>query len=424
MTRPLRRTLQCAFLFLATPLLAQTDPVEVADRATSARAWWRDAAEALRDGDSLLALTRLDSAVTAWPSQSAYHRGVARLALRLGRTDRALAALDALTTLGASWSAEDPAFMALAGDPRFAAATQRNREATAPMTRSRVVWEVRERPLHPEGVAVDSATGRYFISSGRPGRVLVRERDGRVHDFFPPGTRGAQAILGMAIDRRRGLLWVTSADTTAGGVEYPEFSGVSALYAFDLTGGAFRARVELPPANRGHQLGDVIITPSGTLYTSDTKAGVIFKVPAGPLPGGATIVAQGSPAFRSIQGMVVTPDERVMYLADYSHGLLRIDLATGEVTGLAAPSGGTLLGIDGMASGGPGRLIAIQNGIAPVRVIAIALDGSGTGVTGIEVLDRPDLGTGEATLGVRVGDSFVYVATQPGMLRSLSLTPR
>ncbi|HEX7917987.1 MAG TPA: hypothetical protein VF454_01215 [Gemmatimonadales bacterium] len=427
MTRPLRRSLLVLCL-LAPPLQAQSDPVEIEARAGDARDWWRDAGEALRAGDSLLALARLDSAATSWPGQSAYHRAVARFAARLGRVDRAFLALEALTTMGVAWAEDDPTLAALRTDPRFVAAAARNRTATAPLTRSTVAWGVQGAEILAEGLAIDSATGRSFISSVRPGRVLVRERDGQVHDFFPPGARGARAILGMTIDRRRGLLWVTSADTMPGGEEYPEFSHESALYAFDLATGAFRATVELPimgrdPAAEGHQLGDVIITPQGTLYASDTWAGVVFRVPPGALPKVAEIVAQGSPAFRNLQGMVVTSDERVMYLADYSHGLLRVDLATGEVTGIPAPAGQTLLGIDGMANGGPGRLLAVQNGITPVRVIAIHLDRAGWGVERIEVLDRPDLAPGEATLAVRNGRERAYVATRPGAIRTLRVDP-
>lgn len=423
MTRPLRRSLGLLILLVAPALHAQHDPVEIEARATGARAFWRGAGEALQAGDSLLAIARIDSAARLWPAQPAYHRAVARFAARLGRGDRAFAALEALTTLGAAWSAEDPALAAIRDDPRFGPAAARNREATRAITRSVVGWSLPDTALLLEGLAIDSATGRWFASSVRGGRVYVRERDGTSHEFITAGDHGAGAILGMAVDHRRRLLWVTSADTVPGGEDYPAFNGVSALYAFDLTTGAFRAKVELPPAAAGHQLGDVIITPRGTLFSSDSRSPVVYRVPAGPIPAVAEVAAQGSPAFRNLQGMVVSPDERTLYVADYSHGLLRIDLRSGEVLGVPAPPGQSLLGVDGLASGGPGRLLAVQNGISPVRVIAIHLDQGGTGVERIEVLDRPDLGPGEATLAARNGPDLVYVGTRPGALRALRIDP-
>jgi hypothetical protein len=167
----------------------------------------------------------------------------------------------------------------------------------------------------------------------------------------------------------------------------------------------------------------VIVTPRGTVFASDSRSPAVYRIPAGALPTIAEVAAAGSPAFRNLQGMVLTPDERTLYLADYSHGLLRVDLRTGAVTGLPAPAGQTLLGIDGMVSGGPGRLLAVQNGISPVRVIAIHLDRAGVAVARIEVLDRPELTPGEATLAVRNGPEMAYVATRPGAIRTLRVDP-
>lgn len=423
MTRPLRRACLLLVLLFAPPLQAQTDPAAIAAASNAARTFWRAAGTRLEQGDSLGAFVLLDSATIAWPAQAAYQRATARFAARLGRADRAFAGLEALTTMGAVWSSDDPALAAIRNDPRFAPAVTKNRDATAPLERSRVAWAISDSALLLEGLAVDSANDRWFASSVRGGRILVHERDGRTREFITPGDHGAGAILGMAVDQRRGLLWATSADTVAGGEDYPEFTGVSALYAFDLATGAFRAKVELPPAEGGHQLGDVIVTPGGTVFTSDSRSPALYRIPAGAIPTIAEVAASGSPAFRNLQGMVVTPDERVMHLADYSHGLLRVDLRTGEVAGVPAPAGQTLLGIDGMASGGAGRLLAVQNGIAPVRVIAIHLDRAGVAVARIEVLDRPDLTPGEATLAIRNGPEMAYVATRPGGIRTLRVDP-
>lgn len=422
MTRPRCGSLLVLALLGVPALQAQTDGATIAERANGARAEWRAAGERLRAGDSLSALAHLDSAEALWPTQTAYTRAVARMAGRLGLADRAFAALDRLTTFGAEWEMLDPAYIRINEDPRFEAALRRNRAATAPLERSRVRWEVGVDSLLPEGVASDSVTGRLFVSSLRWKKVLVREGDGRVHDFFPSGAGGVGCVLGMAIDRPRAILWVASADAGPIG-EYPEFNGTSALYAFDLRTGAFRHRVDLPPAEEGHQLGDVIVTPRGTLFASDSRAPVLFTIAAGPVPALASVAAQRDPRFRNLQGMVATRDESVVYLADYSHGLLRVDLRTTGVTMLPPPAGTSLLGIDGMVSGGPGRLIGVQNGISPVRLIEIRLDPTGLAVTGVEVLDRPPFEEGEATLATRSGGELLYVATAPVRIRSLPLPP-
>jgi sugar lactone lactonase YvrE len=424
MTRPLRRALPCALVLLAAPLGAQSAPRAVEDSAAAARAHFRSAGEALQGGDSLRALALLERAAVIWPRQPAYPRAQARLAGRLGLTPRALPALEWLTLLGQGWPLDDPALAPIAADPGVQAASRRNLAATAPMARSRVLWEVGDAALLVEGVAVDSVTGRYFISSVRSGRILVRLPDGTSRDFAAPESGSRAGVLGMVVDHRRGLLWAATAEISEPGGEYPTFSGKSSLVGFDLLTGARRAVVELPPAPDGHQLGDVIVTPRGTLYTSDSRSPLLFRVPAGPLPAVAEVVVSGHPSMRSLQGMAVDADESVLYLADYSHGLLRVDLRSRAVSQVIGPGEGSLLGIDGLAAGGAGQLIAVQNGIVPVRVVRLHLDPAGRRVTRLEVIDRPELAPGEATLGARVGDSFVYVATVPAVLRQLDLRPR
>jgi hypothetical protein len=404
----------------ARPLAAQLPPHEAAN---GARALFRVAGTALERGDSAAAYTAIDSAARIWSSQAAYPRAAARFAARLGRTADAVRHLDMVTSLGMAWDIADPALARVASDPSVRAAADRNRAATATLERSRVLWNAGPDSLLIEGVAFDSVSGRYFVSSIRQAKVLVRERDGRVGDFIPKGTGGLGTVLGMAVDHRRGLLWATSADADSV-TDFAHFNGRSALFAFDLRTGAFRAKVELPAAPEGHQLGDVIVTPRGTIYTSDSRAPAVYRIPAGPIPAVAEVAIANDPLMRNLQGMVVNADETRMYLADYTHGLFLVDLVARTVRALPPPTGTTLLGIDGMADAGEGRLIVVQNGFAPVRVAIVRLDRTGTAVSGFEVVDRPPLAPGEATLGVRVGRSFVYVGTVPAVLRSLDLPTR
>ena len=116
------------------------------------------------------------------------------------------------------------------------------------------------------------------------------------------------------------------------------------------------------------------------------------------------------PLFRSLQGMAIVPDGRTMYVADYSHGILRVDLVTRTATALRPAPGVTLLGIDGLYLR-DGTLIGVQNGVVPARVVRLCLDDAHALVQHIQVLDRnPDLAD-EPTLAAIVGDSLYYVAT-------------
>ena len=99
-----------------------------------------------------------------------------------------------------------------------------------------------------------------------------------------------------------------------------------------------------------------------------------------------------------------------MYVADYSHGLIRVDLHSRSVTPLRVPQNVTLLGVDGLYLH-RGALIGVQNGVAPARIARYCLDADGTGVRRLETVDRNPALADEPTLGVVVGDSLFYVAT-------------
>jgi hypothetical protein len=108
--------------------------------------------------------------------------------------------------------------------------------------------------------------------------------------------------------------------------------------------------------------------------------------------------------------MAIAADGRTMFVADYSHGLLRIDLASRAVSHVSPPPNATLLGIDGLYLH-HGALVGVQNGVTPPRVARFCLDTMGKVVRRVETLDRNPSLVDEPTLGAIVGDSLFYVAT-------------
>jgi hypothetical protein len=99
----------------------------------------------------------------------------------------------------------------------------------------------------------------------------------------------------------------------------------------------------------------------------------------------------------------------MLYVADYSRGILRIDLATRAVRLLETADDVLALGIDGLYLV-EGSLVGIQNGVAPHRVVRLRLDASGNRVEHAEVLERARPDYAEPTLGVVVDHDLFYVA--------------
>ena len=120
-------------------------------------------------------------------------------------------------------------------------------------------------------------------------------------------------------------------------------------------------------------LGDVLLASDGSVFTSDSTAPVIWRLP----PHGVKLEKWLESAdFVSLQGMAFGADGKSLVVADYANGLWRIDLTTQVRTLLPAPTHTTLFGIDGLYAI-PGGLVAVQNGITPQRIIRIALGAGG-----------------------------------------------
>lgn len=387
------------------PALAQTG-FAAADSAAVARAAYRRAGEALQAKDRAAARREIERAATAWPTEEAYPWARAALAAQDGDTAvtldalRSYAALGLGRDLGASSSLS--AFMALPGFTAVRAAHDENR---APLVNSVTRAVIPDTLFRPEGMDADPRTGEYYVASIRHRTIVVVKPNGTPRDLHVRGAGAIGAILGVRVDTARNVLWATTAGLPHMEGFVPGDTTIAALLRIGLRDGVVQRRWDLPPASLGHTLGDLAVGPSGDVFVTDSRDPVLYRL----RPGAGTLERYTHPLFESLQGMAPTRDGRVLYLADYSHGLLRVDLVTRTVTRLADAPGSTSLGCDGIALDGD-AIIAVQNGVAPARVMRFVLDVRGERIVRAEVLDRNTGVADEPTIGAVVGREFVYVA--------------
>jgi len=380
-----------------------------ADSAGVARAAYRRALAAYRQRDLATARAEMRAAAQAWPTQQVYLQAAASLAAAARDTTDAVAWLDRLAALGVGPDlSADTAFAALAGAPAFDSAAARLRRATAPVVNGRVRFTVADTVFHPEGIAFDARSRRWFLGSVRQRRIVAVSADGSAREFTAPSSDGLAGVFGMAVDAGRRTLWVATTALTRMVSFTAADSGRAGVFGYDLDTGTLRRRVWLLPRDTSaHTLGDVAVAPNGDVYVSDSQSPWILKMPA----SGDTLERfMTHPLFRSLQGMAIAPDGRTMYVADYSHGILKVDLATRAATALRVAGGVTLLGIDGLYER-DGALIAVQNGVVPARVVLFCLDATRALVQRAHVLDRNPAAADEPTLATIVGDSVFYVGT-------------
>lgn len=380
--------------------------IAAADSASVARAAWARATAALRANDAPSARREVERAASAWPVQPAYVWARAVVAQLVRDTDAVYRALDDYASLGLGYDLRhDPRFTGLVSLPRFTALVAKHDRNRAPITHGRVVARLSDSTFWPEGMDYDPRTQRYYVASVRH-RTIAEVVDGRLQrELWPREQPGIGAVLGVRVDTIRNVLWATLAGIPQMNGYTPGDSSIAAIVRVRISDGMIERRWDLPHARLGHVLGDLAIGPSGDVFVTDSNDPVLYRL----RPGADTLERITSPLFRSLQGVAPLSDGRALYVADYSHGLLRVDLDSSVVTRLDDAPGSTSIGCDGIAWDGR-AVVAVQNGVAPPRIMRFVVDATGRRIVRAEVLDRNIAVADEPTIGAIVGREFVYVA--------------
>ena len=256
----------------------------------------------------------------------------------------------------------------------------------------------------PEGIDYDPTGKKFYVASVRHRTILEHSRNGEVRDVLPRDQENIGAIMGVRVDPRGGVVWATTTGVPQMSGFVPSDTAIAALLRVGIRRGAVERRWNLPAGTK-HVPGDLAIGPRGDVFVTDSDQPFLYRLRI----GADTLERLTHPLFRSLQGLAPSPDGRWLFLADYSHGLLRVDLATNAVMRVADAPNSTSLGCDGLVWY-RGSLIAIQNGVTPARVMRFHLDPQGQRVTMAEVLDQNWTVADEPTIGTLAGDYFVYVA--------------
>jgi hypothetical protein len=340
--------------------------------------------------------------------QPAYLIAVAEVSARLADTAGTARWLTRLADLGGSVKVDAvEGFRAVRDAPALAAVRRRLEANLAPLVRSDSVAGIPDPEFYPEGVDYDAASGAWFVASVRRRTVARIGRDGSVTEFPKLGTERMDAVLGVRVDARHGVLWATTRVLPAMAGYRPEDGTRARVWAFSLASGELLGVADAA-TDGPHLFGDLVVHSSGDVYVSDSESPILFRA---RLTGGRVVLEERlrHRLFRSLQGLAFSQDEHLLYLADYAHGLLLVDLGKGTVRSLEAPAGVGTLGLDGIARSGR-MLVGVQNGSVPPRITGFRLSGDGLRITGSRVLDRHLPLADEPTIGTLAGGRFVYVA--------------
>lgn len=299
----------------------------------------------------------------------------------------------------------DDDFAALGGNAELARIAVSLQKNGRPFVLSTVAFSLDDPQFFAEGIAYDRTTRRFLVSSVFQ-RKVVGVFDDRVEEFAV--LEKGRSPLGISADPERRLLWVAAstvseaaeegraADTTHSAAEAP-----SAVLAYSLESGELIREIV-----GGVFLSDVTVDSSGTVFVSDARGGRVYRVAS---DGKSLIPVVGENMMLSPQGIAMPPGEAVLFVADYGMGVHRIDLESREAHLIGTPERAALLGIDGLLWHDD-RLVAIQNGIRPQRLLSLSLNSDRTKIVDVDVLESAHPNYDEPTNGVVVDRSLYYVA--------------
>ncbi len=387
-------------LFLYTGALTQENSVK------DFGYYWRQAQNTYKAKDYPAYLENMKEVVKFRPDNPNMKYNLACAQALAGSTNDALAILNTLAEMGLVYdAAADEDFSALKTSEAFQSLVEKFARNKTPVGRSEVAFKLPEKDLITESVAYDPKTAAFFVSSVHKRKIVRVDKTGACKDFVT-SQAGLWSVLGMKVDATRGVLWTCSAVVPEMQGYKKEDDGRSGVYKFDLKTGRLIKSYLLSNQPQAHVFGDLTISAGGDVYISDSVSPAIYCITR---KKDELELFLTSDLFRSPQGLTFSADEKHLFVADYSVGILKIDLPAKRAIKIAAPENVAFTTVDGMYFY-KNSLIAIQNGINPHRVARFFLNQNYDRIerAGVVAANHPLFN--EPTLGVLVRDTFYYIA--------------
>ena len=399
-TKPFRAALAAAVLLSACLVLAQEGARH------DARYYETLAGKAYQSKDYAAFLENMKQAAALRPDHPRVVYNLAAAYALNGRKGESLEWLGRLARMGLAYAADkDEDFASLRDSQEFAQVLALLRNNRSPVGAAAPAFTVREKGLVPESVAYDPSAKNFYVSSVYRRKILRVNRKGEAEEFA--GERdGLWSVMGMKVDAERRELWVCTAAQPQMSNYVAAERGRSGVFKFDLRTGRLTGKYVLPDDGKQHWLGDLVVSTRGDVYATDSVSPALYLLRRGA--DKFETVLEGEP-FVSPQGLDFGADGKHLFVADYSKGVFVVDLGTKSFAPLAPAPDSTMLGIDGLYFH-RGRLVAVQNGVNPNRVVQFFLSKDLTRVERFETIAANLPAFDEPTLGVVVRDDFYFVA--------------
>lgn len=366
--------------------------------------YYAQAREAYKGGDfaKFYDMTVKANELHPYHQGALYYRGVA--SALTNRPDEAIKFLRDAVLVNAQFDLSIDELKSLSGQKDFEALKSLQQELRLPIVHSDTAFTVKDRTLHLESVAAGEKDGVFYLSSIHKRKILRVDEKGNVSDFTKPGQDGITSLLGIKVDKTKKVLWACSSPMPE--MENFDTTSVSLVVKYDLKTGKLLAKYTPDASVKSSVFGDLILNKKGEAFISDTQTNTIYKV------NEATQKLEPyftSSEFWNIQGITFSEDEQFLFIADYIKGVFRLDTKTKVLIQLAKKTLVSLKAIDGLIWY-QNSLIAIQNGVVPMRVTRYFLSPALDKIVRFEIIDRAHPAFNEPTNGCVYNNSLYYVA--------------
>ena len=333
---------------------------------------------------------------------------LARVEAELGLKDSVLRRLELYARSGLDLGnpAEEPVFAALNARDSLRHIADLYRAGQVAKTAHVQVATLADPDLVSEDIVCERESGSYLVSSVRERKIVRIKAPDRVQDFVTEAQTPLWGMFALGLDAPRNILWASTSTTNISPPIQAEEGDRSAVLALNAQTGAVISRYEL---SRGgpHGLGDMTISPTGTVYVSDGLGGGVYTVAPGRVSALAPLVEPGE--VMSPQTPALTRDGSRLLVPDYARGIASVDLKTHSVSWIEHPPELAIFGIDGLYLDGR-TLVAVQNGTTPERIIMMQLAEGLNRVERWSVLLARAPGLGDPTHGCLRRSEFYFIA--------------
>ncbi|PBI84990.1 hypothetical protein BSF41_39010 [Flavobacterium sp. ACN2] len=267
---------------------------------------------------------------------------------------------------------------------------------------SKEKFSLSEKDLHPEGLLYLEKHKLWLSSSIRNKKVVSFEEKGNCSDWF---TDCLYSVFAIKTDSKEKYLWITCSAIPEMKGFSKELEGKSEILKIDI---ATRKLTKRYTIEGNHVFGDLVVGKNNDVYISDSAEAIIYKIENESLVLWKDLQKE---AF-NLQGITFNASESKLFIADYLKGVLVIDLKSKKGNWLEFPGYASQKGIDGLVSYN-NSLIAVQNGVVPIRIVRYMLNESQTKIIDFRVLDHNRKVFDEPALATFVKNKIYFFANSP-----------